>query len=300
MISTEPRRVNRSGAETDRAQTGAARGGRSLSARLAAAGRSTALPALLALASVTLVVPAASADTTVTMKNGNEEVRVRFTPESIRIDAEQTILFDAKAQVLRVLQSDEQKYMEITKEDLEKLGQTLADMQSQMAPAMKQAEAALAQLPAEQRAMAMEKMKAAMGQMESGTVENKVTEYVKADGSETIAGVKCQKYRVVKGDETTGEAWMAQPKALGMEKDDLAAFHGLAEFGRTLQSKVRWSNDAFANLDPEAERFAGFPMRIVGADGSQEMEVLSIDHGKLDGAIFRVPDGWERSSMLRP
>ncbi|MEZ4650367.1 MAG: DUF4412 domain-containing protein [Candidatus Eisenbacteria bacterium] len=252
----------------------------------------SALSALLASVSI------ASADTSVRMESDGDEIQIRFTKDFLRVDdsgGDGTFLFDAKGKVMRILEPAEQKYMEVTEADIEMMGDQLAGAQSQIADAMKQAEAALQNLPPEQRAIAMEKFKS-MTAPKTAQKEVTTTRFEKAGGSETILGVKCEKYRVLESGKETGEAWVATPKELGLSGDDLSVFHELSEFLQTLPKKAGWSMTAFAALDPKSEAFVGFPMRIVGHEGTTE--VLAIDHDGLDRSIFSVPEGWKRTGPM--
>ncbi|MCA9755399.1 MAG: DUF4412 domain-containing protein [Candidatus Eisenbacteria bacterium] len=263
-------------------QTGGQRGGRCLIG---------ALSAVLACASI------ASADTTVRLMSDGEETQIRFTKQFIRVDGagdDGTFLFDANAKVMRVFQPSEQKYMEVTQADVEMMGKKLAGMQGQMADAMEQAKAALANLPPEQRAMAMQKLEA-MSPPQAAQAAVTTTRFEKAGGSETILGVKCEKYRVFDGDKAAGEAWMATTKELGISRDDLSAFHELSTFLATMPNMAGWSTGPFAALDPTNENFVGFPMRF---EGDHDMEVLAIEHEKVDSSVFSVPEGWKRMSPM--
>ena len=257
----------------------------------------------IALTSSLLVAAAsgASADVTLTVKDASGEHQIRFTKTHIRIEDEESMIFDAEAQVIRVLQPSKMQYMEITRADIEMMGEQMAGAQSQMAAAMKQAEGALAQLPPEQRAMIEEKMKAASGPPAAAEGAGKKIRFEKVEGSETIVGAKCQKYRVYAGDTLRAEAWIAAPKDLGVDREDLQVFHGFTEFMASLPGKMGREVDTFSAMDPESANFVGIPARVVQMEegsAGDTFEITAVDGGKLGSEVFATPEGWKRVGPL--
>lgn len=245
-------------------------------------------------------VGAAHADVTLTIRDGSGERQIQFDADHLRIEDDESIIFDAKAEVIRVLQPSKKQYMEITREDLATLGAQIQGAQGQIAAAMKQAESALAMMPPEQRAMIEEKMKAAQSAA-AGENAGRNVRFEKGNGSETLLGAKAQKYRVYDGDELQAEAWIASPKDLGIAKHDLQVFHGFVEFLQALPKQMGWELGTFSAMDPESSEFLGVPVRVTQMEDGrpgETFEMIAVDGSDLSGEVFSTPDGWKRVGPL--
>lgn len=104
-------------------------------------------------------------------------------------------------------------------------------------------------------------------------------------GSETVAGISCDDYQIV------------SPQ--GKPDEKICAAHGLGNFtmGGTMDksAQAQWQQ----HLSGMTAALSGgfFPLKMVRADGSTEMEAVKVEKTSVSDATFAPPAGYKSMSM---
>jgi len=177
------------------------------------------------------------------------------------------------------------KYMEMTEEDMKKMG-------AQMNDAMKEMEKQMQSLPPEKRKMMEQMMKGKMGEKMGLSQETK-TEWKKV-GSEKVNDWECNKYKSNDGKT----AWTAEPRELGVTKEDFQVF----EKAQNFFSEMMKNNDSFLKYTAtdDNDGLSGFPVKTVTSDG-QEQILNEVTKKDLDSNLFELQKDWkkENSPMMK-
>lgn len=240
-----------------------------------------------------VITPPASADVTIEMRH-NDSPQVLFIAEDALCveHPEGMMIFHAKKEVLWAVDAANESYHEITKEDLQKMGDQLAAMKTQMEESMKD-------MPPEQRAM-VEKMMS--GKLPGGTPAEKEVTIKSLDAKKEINGFKTEGYEVYQEGVLREEVWTASPKALGLKLEDFEIFKKFSDFIGTGIPGMEDLVNSFAKdfNEPDADQVPGFPVLTIGKDaGGKEQdrtELVKAEKGKIDPAKFELPEGLEKQS----
>lgn len=171
------------------------------------------------------------------------------------------------------------KYMEMTKEDMKKMGE-------QMSGAMKMMEEKMEGLTDDQKAMMNKYMKGNMpGQMANQTAPMK-TEWKKV-GNEKINDWECAKFQSNDGETV----WTVELDQVGLTKDDFKVFESVQDFMKEMTK----GNDSFLKYTTadDNEGLTGFPVKSI-SDSWQEHIVNEITKKKLDGNLFELQKEWKK------
>lgn len=215
--------------------------------------------------------------------------RVQIEPSRMRVDSTggpngpQAFVFDGAKQVMWIIDLTHKTYREITKADLDRLGQ-------QMSGAMAQMQEQLKNLPPEQR----EKMQEMMKNMPGAAAPVAKTEYRKG-GTATVGRWTCQTYEGYRGTEKVSELCTVPPAALGFSTADFDVSRQLAEFFRKIMPK---DADRMFSVGGGEEGFAGVPVRSVYyAGGSQTVtELTDVGRQSFPASAFEVPAGFTKEA----
>ncbi len=208
-------------------------------------------------------------------------------------------IFRGDRQEMVIIDHGERSYFVLDKAALAALG-------GQMSAAMKQVEAALAQLPKEQREMAERMMKQQLERAGGAGDTGPTTEYTKTGERGTHNGYPCVRYIGRRGSETIVEMWVTDWSNLEGAREVAGVFRSFGEFATTLMeslqqlggpmaSAIEGSNpfDAFDNID-------GFPVitRSFSAGRPEsETSLREVRNETIDPAEFEVPVGYKRQTM---
>ena len=204
-------------------------------------------------------------------------------------------IFRGDKQVLWVLQEKDGKYMELTNEQIQKMGTQMSDAMAQMQESMKD-------LPPEQRKM-MEQMMA--GKIPAGGEQKKPEPrtFKKTGKSETINGYPCVSYDGVRGEKREEELWVTDWKRLELTPADLKA---LAELGAFMKDMVgpmanRMATSFALNYaeTDKGDGIAGVPVRTItfSERGDRITELKKIARVSIPADKFELPAGLKKESM---
>ncbi len=210
--------------------------------------------------------------------------------EILRIETGQrgghTVIFRDEALVL--LNDKERTYSRVDEELAQALGAQIGGM-------MKQMQAHLDSLPAEQREMAESMMKARMpAQGSSSDVK------IEETGSEKIGEYSCQKYVIYQDGKKVGELFAAPVEAAG---ESMEAFHAMARFTTKLLESLQ--NTPLAELGNHPLRLLdqveGFPIlsrEFRDGRAVRETTLKSALEKDLDADLFAPPEGYKEVDLL--
>jgi hypothetical protein len=174
-------------------------------------------------------------------------------------------------------------YQEIDQQTMDQLAQQMSGLTAQM-------EAALKNVPPEQRAMMEKMMKGKMPQAAAAAPKTVYT----AKGSGSVNGFSCTKYEGVRGSEKQAEVCAALPAQLKLSPSDMQIFEKMREFSASLLSSLANSpvkvNVPTGSLEAGYE---GFPIQRVDFDNGQatkRSELKSITRTNFADADFSLGD----------
>ncbi len=188
-----------------------------------------------------------------------------------------------------VLDHDEKSYIIMDEAMLDAVSSKISD-------AMKQMEAQLASMPAEQRAMAEQMMQ---GQMSGMMGEQEATPIrVEAIGPGEWQGRACTRYAVFDGPEKSQDVCAAPLDQVDGAADMMEAFQGMAVFVTKLTESLPGPLSASISDNPGAimEQIDGFPVHSVEyqyGQASAEVSLESIEEQELEATVFAAPDEYE-------
>jgi hypothetical protein len=191
--------------------------------------------------------------------------------------AKQIVIFDGKAQVLYIINSERKTYTEMTRDDVDRMAAQLQSMRGMMA-----------NLPASQRAQ----MEARMG----GAGQPVKPEYKRA-GTDRVGRWTCDKYEgYVNGAKTT-EVCTVSPTAFGFAQADLDITRQMADFYSKMAPTAA---DQLASVgDASAQGFSGLPVRRVVTAGQNQITLEIVDAARvtLPDDTFTIPAGLTKQAM---
>ena len=206
--------------------------------------------------------------------------RVALSGQQMRTDAGRTsVLIDVRTGKTIVLLHDKRQYMDLDK---------VAD---QVSSAMATADAALAVLPPEQRAMVER-------QLGGASVAKTVVHMTRTAASDRVAGYGCQIYRTEIDGRHEQDACLANLSDAGISAADQAtvrrAFQQMKSLGEKMSSGLVRSPLADMPTDK-------FPVRIAQLDGTgkptQVSQLKTISTSPVNASNFKIPAGYTESSI---
>ena len=204
-------------------------------------------------------------------------------------------IFRSDKQVLYVLQEKEGKYMEMTREDIQKMGKVISDAMAQMQEQFKD-------LPPEQRKM-MEQMMA--GKMPAGGDQKKPEPrtYKKTGKSETINSYPCTSYDGVRGEKRDQELWITGWKQIELTAADFKPLADMAAFMKDMMGPMaKRLESGFVQNYSDGEKgdgLPGIPVRTINFSerGDTITELKKVSHQAIPADKFEVPPGLKKESM---
>ena len=204
----------------------------------------------------------------------------------LRVDADEKtstmFLTDGGRNRMVILDRARNTYQEIDQE-------TMAQMGQQVSGAMAQMDAAMKNMPPEQRAM-MEKMM--KGKMPGAAAPPVRTVYT-AKGSGSVNGFTCTKYEGVKGAEKVSEVCAASASQIKVAPGDYQVFEKMKEFAAGLMDAMKNSpmGGAMQTSGITDSGISGFPVQTISfRNGKAEdrVEVKSITTASFSNADFSL------------
>ena len=203
--------------------------------------------------------------------------RIEVAGDHMRLDAgRMSMLFDVGAGKLIMLMHDKHEYM-----DMNKMAETAG-------AAMAQANAALANLPPEQRAMIEQRMHGAMG----GAASKVSVRITPTGASDRVGGWSCQVYRTEVGERRADESCMADSADAGITAADRATVHRAFDQIKAMTEKM----SAGMFKAPIAQVPEGkFPVRITHYEDNGNVQTVvlkGISSGGISASDFAIPAGY--------
>jgi len=167
--------------------------------------------------------------------------------------------------------------------------QTMKQMGEQVSGAMAQMDAAMKNMPPEQRAMMEKMMKGKMPQAGAPVVRTVYT----AKGSGTVNAFSCTKYEGVRGAEKVSEVCAASASQIKVAPADYKVFEKMKEFSAGLMDSLKNSPLA-ASMQTSSvtdSGIVGFPVQTVSFRNGQaatRMELKSVTNMSFSDADFSV------------
>ena len=239
---------------------------------------------LLAADGILIVETTTTGGTTKTNQIQIEKTRMRT--ESAGPNGTTTVVvFDAVAQIMRMIDVPKKSYTEMTKEDVDRMG-------AQMTDAMAKMQEQLKNIPPAQRAQ----MEAMMKNMPGMSAVVAKTEYRKV-GTDTVGKWTCDKYEGYQNGKKTSELCTVDPKALGLTVADFQVTQQLGEFFLKMMPQNADQMFSLGKNDPSG--FSGVPVRrtysILGKETVSELTEVS--HQTFADSIFAVPAGFQKKAF---
>jgi hypothetical protein len=213
-----------------------------------------------------------------------QEMLIDNTRLRVNTDAGNSVLFltDGGRNRMVMLDKSRNEYTEIDQQTMNQLGQ-------QMQGAMAQMEAAMKNMPPEQRAM-MEKMMKGKMPSAAQAAPAAATVYT-AKGSATVNGFACTKYDGERSGAKVSEVCAAPASAIKLNTGDFQLFDKMREFTGGLQQAMK-NLPIASNAPGFTERgFEGFPVQQVefsNGQAVQRMDLKSVDQATLGDSDFSL------------
>lgn len=258
---------------------------------------------LLSLLTALSAVPASAQGIVIDMREtgGGAPVANQVLMDRTHVRAEtasgndrMAFVFDADANVVRVMNLTRKSYQELTRAQLD-------GMRRQIDGAMAMMQEKMKNMSPEQRAM-MEEMMKKMGRGLPGSAGAAApaaprTEY-RQTGTATVGRFACTTYDGYRGSEKVVEVCAADPAALGLAPADFEVTKDLAEFVRSLVPQM--AEELVVNATPEVQGFSGIPVRRTtfrNGSPSSTTELVDVRRENIPASSFLVPDGFTREAF---
>jgi hypothetical protein len=217
----------------------------------------------------------------------------RLRMESQALDANQIVIFRQDKGLFWVIDQKAATYMEITKEDLQKMKAKLDEAKTMMDEQMKG-------LPPEQRQMMEKMMKGRMPMMQQAAGASKTT-YKKVAGGEKVNQWVCAKYEGYRDDKKIKEVWTTDWKSLGLTPETFKVMKDISEFFDSFAKDMAAAYDKVGSEEWEKEQgYTGIPIKTQSyADGQLRAttEVTEVRQEKLAASLFDLPAGLTKKEM---
>ena len=228
------------------------------------------------------------ADFTV-VKGGNSDnmpgvSRIELSGSQMRTDAGNvSMLFDTRSGKMTVLMHDKRQFM-----DMQKVVETAG-------AAMAQANAMLANLPPDQRAMIEQRMGGRVPGMGGAKVDVSLTP---SGASDRVGSYSCQVYRTQVNGEHVDDICLASVSETGISSADQATLRKAFDQMRAMTEKM---SAGMFRSPLNAMPLDKFPVRMTHYDNSgkvqQVVEIKNVQSGGVSPADFAIPAGYTEQDM---
>ena len=201
----------------------------------------------------------------------------------------QIVTFDGPEQVLRIISVSRKSYTEMTKADVDRMGE-------QLSTALASVKEKIAQMPPEQRA----KMEAAMARLGGpGAAAGAKPEYRRA-GTDTVGKWTCDKYEGFRNGEKISEICTVEPKAFGVTTAD---FEVAKQVGAFFQKMLPQAEEQVVGIGTlETQGYSGIPVRRIRYNAGKIVatsEVIDVTRQTFAASTYDVPAGLQRQTAGR-
>lgn len=241
---------------------------------------------ILQTIALTCLATSAIADTTLTFegKKDKEVMKMQFSDDKMRAtsvdDNSSFMMYNARNKTFTIFTSEEKKYFVLTEEDIAKLSDMTAMIESVM-------EKQLAEVPEAQREMMRNMMAGAIKAQMPKKAPKAV--YSMTGKTSSFNGFDCQIVKKKSG-KNKSQFCVTDYSKLGMSSDEyavLTSFQGTVE---ALAQKYGQDNSMdFSSL--------GDFMPVQYSQGGQSGTLTDVNHDSLDPSIFAIPEGYTEMEM---
>jgi len=192
-----------------------------------------------------------------------------------------------------MLDKAKNQYQEIDQQTMDQMAQMMSGAAAQASAATAQMEAAMKNMPPEQRAMMEKMMKGKMPQAAAAAAPPAKTVYT-AKGSGSVNGFSCTKYEGVRGAEKVADVCAGVPAQLKLSTSDMQIFEKMREFSNSLLSSLANSPVKISVPTSSFEAgYEGFPIQKTEFENGQATrrgELKSITRANFSDADFSLGD----------
>jgi len=218
---------------------------------------------------------------TIKMYLDRQKIRIEMIGEQ----TEQVMIFRMDLEKFWVINFKDSTYMEITKKDLEKMGQQMAELKKTMDEKMKE-------VPPEQRKYLEQMMK---GKMSSDRPE---IVYKKVAGGQKVNLWDCDQYAGNLEGELKEDLWTADWKKIGMTDENIQALQELAEY---FKSFSRQAPSFFKSAtDKSGKRDLGAPVKSVtyrNGEKQRLVQLTEVSQKDLGPELFELAGKLKKKKM---
>jgi hypothetical protein len=218
------------------------------------------------------------ASATFSVENGRVAMLMKGTHSS-------RMLFDQKAQVLRIVSDDDKSYFDITKDSRNSVDAMMATMQKQ-----------LESVPPAQRAMAEQMMKSAMG----SASQQPQFEYVWTKDKQHVAGYECTRVEGMRGPTKTTEYCGTTSDDFKMSDAERQTMLDMQGYLRNFTIMVKSADDATRAFqwDVKTDGYPVITRCYKNGKVSLDLTFQSLSRKPLSDDIFVVPSGYKKMDMM--
>lgn len=273
--------------------------------------RSTFRPLSFAISVLLLTAWTARADVMITEEgsriDGTEAatLRIYLTPDRVRVDniesdATQAMIFDSASEVLWMIDYTSQAYVEMDREDLERLARQMKDLNARMADLRKRMESQLQGLPESQRRIAEQALRAQIPPDTPAASPEIFYELTATD--EPVGNWLADRYSGTVDGAKIWDIWTIGWDEAGLSPEDFAVFEQLGDIMESMAAQDADANDfiQFGDTGEEGD-YSGIPVRRVSyeenGDPDMKFEITRISHDPVDPSLFTLPNGFTRETM---
>lgn len=214
--------------------------------------------------------------------------KISAAADRVRVEAQgQVVIFRGDKQVLWAIDPQAKTYMELTK-----------DAMAGMADAMKEMQAALAGMSAEERKMVEGMMKGQMGGMGAAPAPVEPLTWRGNGTEDRLIDHACRGYDGVVGGKVTQVICAAEWATFGLSPEDFSGFQAFGAFMKEMTGPMASMAGQMKASIPDAE-MPGVPLRTVvkSPQGDDVHEVTRLEKSAIDPALFDLPSGLAKQSM---
>ena len=249
--------------------------------------RNAARSAAAGLFALALAGPAV-ADVTLTVQVNGTQHAMYLTEDKMCVeDGDDVMIFDATNETVTMVDAGEGVRRVMDRAQMEQMGAMMKGLgtggeNDPLAMMREQMMAAIEQLPEEQRAAALKELNARMPSPDAAAVTVEPTGETRKINGWNTRGVE------IRSASGGGLMWVADLDEVGLKKGDLVVLGKLRGFIQSVMGDSPMAMKIlkeFESLDPSSPDFVGFPVK---QEGDQEMELVSVDRGSVDPAVFNA------------
>jgi hypothetical protein len=203
------------------------------------------------------------------------------------------MIFDQKAEVLHIVMDENRTYFDITKANA-----AAGDPMGMMAQMQKQLES----LPKEQRAMAEQAMKAAMGGGAAAGNQPPPLTYVWTKDIKSVMGYECTRVEGMRGDDKVTEYCGSTSNDFKMSDAERQTMLEMQGYLRNFLIGVRDGNDSMRAFqwDTSVDGYPVITRCFRKGVMTLDLQLASVHRNRIPDDLFKIPSGYRKMDMSMP